>query len=424
MNLEGIAGGMKILVLNAGNTLNYGSMMMIENLVYHTLRHSDGLDIEFVVPSERPMETQDRLSKSLGKWAQNTRAVAVPELAGAARNRIGRGLQLFLGLPSGAPLHELARRCDLVVVLGGDDYTEDYGYRAPLLMLAQLRALVNLGLPVLMLGQSIGPFYSWRVHVARTLLKRMSKIVAREPLTAKYLQSELKLRNVGLASDLALLPLCAEEQQWRAGVTVDGSYVTVVPSELIWRYSPEPIREAYIQQMAAACKTILERLPDHKLVILPHVLAPESSDDRKAARDIATVLKENARYSRRIVVIEQPLLPYEARTIVGRSRFVVTGRMHAAISAVACGVPPLSMAYSRKYWGIIGEQLGLSDWIVDIRFHSWEETMISLTKRMEVLLENLTDILAHIEMRLDGLRALAMENIRELCTCMELARKR
>jgi len=45
--------------------------------------------------------------------------------------------------------------------------------------------------------------------------------------------------------------------------------------------------------------------------------------------------------------------------------------MHAAISTLVRGRPVVSLAYSRKYHGILGEYLGLKKYVLDVRQLTW-----------------------------------------------------
>ena len=134
----------------------------------------------------------------------------------------------------------------------------------------------------------------------------------------------------------------------------------------------DPDRGNYIKCLTNLSIQLLNRFNDNQLLILPHVLSPDKSDDRLVGRDLYINLKRQGINTSRMVFLDNQLLPYQARQLLRDSRFVITGRMHAAISSFACGVPPRS-SYSRKYWGIIGEYLGMKDLIIDVRDKSWKD---------------------------------------------------
>lgn len=397
---------MKIAVLNASNTKNYGSMMMLENYIYYTLQRHSLPKFRFEVLSSQPRETKENLLRALGGYASTVSAVLPPVGRPGLLNKLKRGLVLALGAGKGYPMTHLTQTVDIVVVLGGDDYTEDYGYWGALWQLARLRLIRRAGTPVVMLGQSIGPFRSWREPVARFLLRHVSVIVARDPVTYRYLRDRLRLCNVEQGADLALLPLASESE-----VVQGKPYFTVVPSELIWRYSKHPDRTAYVHCMTNICQAALDLLPQHTLILLPHVLAPDKADDRKSTRDIAVRLNEVERNRDRIVTRENTVIPSEARAILQGSEFVIAGRMHGAISALSGAVPTVSMSYSTKYWGIIGEQFGLQDWIVDVRGKSWVEVEDTVIQKMRRLIDGGEIVRKDVRARLKDLQSLAVRNI-------------
>ena len=374
-----------VTLLHVSNTLNYGSMMMGENFIYH-VAHRAAVPIRFQVTTLRPQETRDRLTRALGGKVDDRCVTAVDEPmirnAGKARN-------LFL-IASGLKAREFVApwvgQSDMVAVLGGDDFTESYGYRGPLLELTLFRILKYVGIPVVMVGQTIGPFRSWRAPLARLLLRHVSLIIAREPFTYQYLRRRFGLQNVELGADLAFAKLAREDDD--LGLILPDEYFCVVPSELLWRYGLKPSREAYLRALAGISRALLQMCPGAHLVLLPHVLAPDVSDDRRAARDLYRLLVEDRAVRERIHLVEGELLPYQARGILGRALLTVTGRMHAAISSLVRGRLAISLAYSEKYDAIIGQYLRLPELVVDVRRVSWCEVERTVIEKVRTLMNS------------------------------------
>lgn len=99
---------------------------------------------------------------------------------------------------------------------------------------------------------------------------------------------------------------------------------------------------------------------DKKVVLLAHVL--RWTDDGRFVKEIVSQLDNN-----RIEGINDVLLPFQARAILGSSYFVVTQSMDGAISSLQRGVPAICLSYSVKFWEVIGEYLGLPELVVEIR---------------------------------------------------------
>ncbi len=401
---------MKLLVYNIPNTLNYGSMMMAESLFYRLAKEYSGDRIEFLVVTPKAEETCTRLYEAVGKETKNVTMKAVHPREVIAGKKIGKLLSKLTGIDLKNKLHPDVQDVDGVVVLGGDDFTEDYGYIGPILALLTFRCFNKIGKKVIMCGQTIGPFYSWRKPVVKHLLKYVTQIIARDPITYRYLSEDFKLNNVTLAADLAFLPLARESES--QDVKPSDEYFTIVPSELIWKYAREKDREKYLQVLTNVAAYILEQWPDSKLLILPHVLAPETVDDTLAGRDLFIKLKRKGVDSSRIIFEQRQLLPYQARQLLSGSRLVVTGRMHAAISSLESGVPAVSLSYSRKYWGIIGEYLGMKNFIVDVRDKTWDEIEINVLQQLEKAEKQYASLREEIRIKVNAMQRKALEGIR------------
>jgi colanic acid/amylovoran biosynthesis protein len=403
---------MKLLVLHIPNTLNYGSMMMAENLFFYLSRELAQEDLELVIATPRPEESGARLRKALQPAIDHLKINTVEPQKIYRGSKLEKALALLLGVGVHRVLSPLALSADGVVVLGGDDFSEDYGYIGPLLELLMFRAFVRSGIDVAMCGQTIGPFYSWRRPLFRHLLARVTEITARDPITYQYLCDEFKLKNVSLGADLAFLPLAWEKTDQE--IRLNQPYFTIVPSELLWKYARDPRRSDYINFLTDLAVKLLKKFSDCQLLILPHVLTADSDDDRLAGRDLYINLKRQGIARSQMVFLRGELLPCQARQLLRSSQFVITGRMHAAISSFACGVPALSLSYSRKYWGIIGEYLGMKELIIDVRDQSWSDIGEIALNRIDYINDHYEEIAAGIRNTVPKMQDMAMQSIREL----------
>lgn len=136
-------------------------------------------------------------------------------------------------------------------------------------------------------------------------------------------------------------------------------------------------------------------LLDKKIVLLPHVLRSPQVDDRNTITELAASFGNN----RRLVFIYDEMLPSEARMILGHGFFTVTGRMHAAISTMQMGKPAISLSYSVKYDGIIGEGMGLRDLIVEAQEDKWSsgEIVEMVSERIEFVMKNYYELIKKID---------------------------
>ncbi len=157
----------------------------------------------------------------------------------------------------------------------------------------------------------------------------------------------------------------------------------------------------------------VEHVPGSQLLILPHVLAPDGADDRLAGRDLLIGLKRIGVSPERLVFLRADAAN-QARYLIENSRLLITGRMHGSISSFCVKVPPLVLSYSRKYWGIIDEYLGMGDLIVDVRHHGWEELRQISKARLDFILENRDELVQRMADKLPAMEKAAMLNIKVL----------
>lgn len=398
---------MKMLILGIPNTLNYGSMMMAENFIGRYAETVKSLDAIIVTPNRK--ETVSRLQRALGTAGSNVTFHTVHP----SEVFRGSGKRLLLCVTTGLGFSErLAAEiadADVVVVLGGDDYTEDYGYRGPLWNLLLLKGLLGLGKRVYMCSQTVGPFHPWRRALFARLLRGVDAIVAREPITFEYLTTKLGLKNIHLGADLAFLPLMMEGQEEYTCPFKD--FVTLVPSELIWRYTADQHRMSYMRFLTRISQRIMSEYPQLGMVILPHVLAPAEADDRIAAREIYATLEAAGIGPTRVLLVDEPLLPYQARSILGQSALAITGRMHGAVSTFEQGVPAVSLSYSRKYHGVIGQYLGFPHLVVDVRNKSWHDIEIEVWTAVQHIMKHRQVIAQEITRKVQAMQDAAKVNI-------------
>lgn len=404
---------MKFLVFNTPNTLNYGSMMMAQNLfTYMGSVIPDGR-LNLLVVTTKGDETRDRLVRALSGESNEVSLHVIHPRDLVIGGRLRRNLAKLTGVGFRRRLSKEVDSVNGVVVLGGDDFTEDYGFVRPVVQLATLGRFADLGKPVVLSGHSVGPFSSWREPIIRYLLRKMTLIVARDPISHRYLKRDLRLANVALGADLAFMPL-ADEHRYSSLELPWGSqpYMTVVPSEILWRYAQTRDRKAYIDMLVRLCKAVLDKTPRLALLILPHVVTNDESDDRLAGESLRSGLLAAGIEESRLSLESRQLLPGEARAMLARSQLVVTGRMHAAISALVSGVPAVSLAYSTKYWGIIGDYLGLKHWIVDVRYNSWAEVEEKVFRTVLTILAEREEVTKLVRARTCGMQRRALDTVR------------
>jgi colanic acid/amylovoran biosynthesis protein len=305
-----------------------------------------------------------------------------------------------------------------IVVLGGDVLSEYYAGRRIAIDLYKLHRLLRES-SVFLVSQTIGPFHSWRKHLARFCL-RGCQIYSRDVLSAKYLRDTLKLKNVFETSDLAFLDLPKQNDDKRSINLLKrydihrDEYITIVPSGSVGQYTNS--YSDYLKIWSNITSSLFEssNLESKKIILLPHVLRPTHADDRNIIEDIRKSLTK--KYAN-LICIRDVLLPSEARIILGNGLFTITGRMHAAISTFQMLKPAISLSYSLKYKGIVGGGLGLNDLIIEARGNElWSTGKIveEVKDRIEYVLLNYDDLISGIRPAVKKNKQMAIAQIEDV----------
>ncbi|MCW4030143.1 MAG: polysaccharide pyruvyl transferase family protein [Candidatus Bathyarchaeota archaeon] len=385
----------KIVILSANDTQNYGSAMMCINLIYY-LSKKMGPNISFIVDALKENDIK-RLTDETGNtpkilWMPTKRVHHKGQKLKEAMKEV-RGAFL-----SAINILSLTPTC--VIDVGGDNLGEYYYGGDIALNLAKVR-LLSSRTPVFFAGQTIGPFYSWRKLIVGPLLSKCH-IYARDRASYNYALNVLHCQNVIETRDLAFLDLPKQSNlNWmnaplkKYGIK-SNSYVTIVVSGLSHFYTSK--RENYVRCWVRILENVatMTRLESYKLVLLPHVLTA-SHDDRKIIAQIKERMEKSLQD--RFVFINDVLLPSEARSILGNGLFTITGRMHAAVSTLQMGKPALSISSSDKFDGVIKRGLNLDELVIDADIPSlWDsgEVVNILSGRVNYLLDNYENIIARI----------------------------
>lgn len=339
---------MKVLIMRASNTKNYGSLMMVAN--YIRLYKDKYPNSSFIVDNVEENGLQRIIDSSGVEDIEGFLNLGVelrPSCVGNGNfTKLIKYLKYSLGF--GKLMKSLG--VDKVIQLGGDDFSEYYSIKALTIELLKIESLLNNNIDIALIGQTMGPFYSWRKLWVKKLLNKVT-IFSRDENSAQYLINDLSLSHVKVAADLAYLPLYkqgSEEIKNKVDEIIKeyGNYTVIVPSGL-WKAYTSSL-DNYVDSYIKLINQLIKN--GEKVVILSHVLSDTSSDNL-IINEIQTKIgtPDNVKY------ISETLLPVEAREIISRAKVVISGRMHACVSALQVGVPAIPLSYSVKFKGVIGE---------------------------------------------------------------------
>lgn len=391
---------MNILILDSGNTYNYGSMMMAENLIYYSEKITGGKSNYYIETSD--YNNIERLKQATG--LENIYMIKMKELFRMERFRSTYFMDL---LKIKNTKTDLLNKMDKIFFLGGDDFTQIYGKRQLIQCLLLVDFMKHKNNYVALVGQSIGPFDKLIEILAMNVFKKMDLISLRDPESFNYLKSK-KLSNIESVTDLALLPLAKESKCEKSE-----KYVLVCPSEIMYKYAKSKDRKKFVELNKKMCQYILDKLPSIELILLPHVTEDRTGGDIKMLKDIYDAI--DSKYKNRIKKIESNILPYEVRQIIKQSQFVVAERMHPAISALECEVASVVFSYGRKYEGIFEKLYELKETVLDMRkFDDYDVMWIELKEIIDYVLENNIYLIEKIKNKNEYTQQIVMRHLESL----------
>ena len=403
----------KIVILHVPNTFNYGSAMMGINFIHYFSSMTD-IDVEFICDASTEEDIKRMVEETLNKRV--IKKLKMTELSTEGSTKLQKIINLRRSILDQVndilSLHPIC-----VIVLGGDDLSEYYMGRYIVIELYKLYKL-SKKTTVFLVGQSIGPFYSWREKIARFCLKNC-QIYSRDPISTKYLRESLKFKKVFESSDLAFLDL-PKQNDIKSTDLLDKydinreEYISIVPSGSVKLYTID--HTSYVKSWIDIVKFLAESpdFRDKKIVLLPHVLAPPPVDDRNIIEEIENRLSD--KYNN-IIYIKDDLFPSGARTILANGIFTITGRMHAAISTFQMLKPAISLSYGIKYMGVIGGRLGMSDLIIKADNSSLWNTgkIVELVKnKVEYVIQSYDSLNERIALALEENKRLAIAQIEDI----------
>ncbi|SDK08364.1 colanic acid/amylovoran biosynthesis protein [Ferrimonas sediminum] len=350
---------MKILIMRASNTMNYGALMMVA--IYIAKCKEKNPNASFIVDNVEKNGLNRIKFESGVEEIESFNELGVklrPDCEGDS-NILKLFKYLKYSVLFGSSIKALG--VDKVVQLGGDDFSEYYSIKALVIEFIKILSLTWKGINTTLVGQTIGPFRSWRIRLARFVFDKV-KIYTRDENCKNYLIKEIGLTNVESSKDLAYLPLPKQGSKDVVGqadliLNYASEYITLVPSGLWKSYTDK--RDDYISNWVDLINELHER--NEKVMLLAHVIS-DTSDDRKAIDSILKRLPVGVKD--RLIVVDQVISAALARELISRSRLVISGRMHACVSALQTLTPTIPLSYSIKFKGVIGE-LPVENYIIE-----------------------------------------------------------
>ncbi|HOA81387.1 MAG TPA: polysaccharide pyruvyl transferase family protein [Defluviitaleaceae bacterium] len=296
-------------------------------------------------------------------------------------------------------LNKFLKNTKVVLAVGGDVYSLDYGIPKPYTDLNEY--FLSKRKPVILWGASVGPFTSKPKYEAymKKHLKRITAIFAREDVTMDYLDSIGVNKKVYRVTDPAfLLPI----QQPKDITSIPDNSIGINISPLMSRY----ITKNNIDQLSYKTANIIDKIiskTDKYIYLIPHVGATNSNVYKKDYRFLKKV-NDLIKDKERVVLIEDKYSASEMKWIISKMQVFMGARTHATIASLSSGVPTISFVYSIKGLGINKDIFNHTDYC--IKKSEWNPDII-LEKLIHVL-DNEKMIRAYLDEKIPVIKQQAL----------------
>lgn len=271
--------------------------------------------------------------------------------------------------PSG--LRGVLHDADILVVVGGSNLHDSESVH-PLASAARLYTLsaaipaaVKAGIPVLLLGHTLGPFPARRrltTEMARRMIGIADLAVVREAESVPVAE-ELGIAQIELAPDMAfaLQPIATRRViDIVETLPVPAGQTAVIAVRQHPSLGPDADRRIN-DELVAAIGGLYDNGHLGAVMVVSHTIGPTPiEDDRGPSRVLAEKLRD--RYpDLPVVYLQEDLAPAELAWLYGQMACMIAVRLHAAILAMLMGTPTFAIAYfTHKTTGVMSA-VGLPD---------------------------------------------------------------
>lgn len=274
---------------------------------------------------------------------------------------------------------------DAMFSIGGDNYAIDYGFEIVDRLIAINTSAKEMGIPVIIWGASIGPFDRDKMFEQRIAshLSQIDLIVVREPDSLEYLHSLGIEHNVILSPDPAFV---IESRRPKSITTeieqiISKDFIGLNLSPVLSKYVTGGDLDRWRANATLIVIGLLERFKE-PILLIPHVTSPTGDprmDDSIFLESIRKRLPVHLQI--RVTIVSNELTCDEVKWLISRAEIFIGARTHSTIAAFSTTVPCISIAYSRKAWGINQSLFGHHRWVQPVK----DISSMSLSERVRKL---------------------------------------
>jgi polysaccharide pyruvyl transferase WcaK-like protein len=267
------------------------------------------------------------------------------------------------------------RLSDIVIDIGGDTLTEDYGHISFMRSYITHLFPILLDRPLVIYGETIGPF-SWfgSRSLMRWLLSHTKLITVRESASALEIENLGIRKPVYITADSAFIMKPAEIAEVmdildsESIQKKDSPFIGISVSRLISQYGFRDVKGTenkymkYVTIMAQFADSMID-ITGASLIFIDHVTDPNPKyNDRTVSNDIYELMNMKSR----VKLIKGDYSAMQLKGIIGQCQLFIGSRLHSLIAATSMGVPTVAISYSRKTTEIIGKMLKQDKYMLNI----------------------------------------------------------
>ena len=309
--------------------------------------------------------------------------------------------------------------CDVICCVGGTTFADSMLYKVPWNIMAALPAFL-VSRPLAFLSQTMGPFESkWNERCAHWTLRRAKLVHGRGRRSADFVTG-LGIGDVRYWPDLSfMMSLDAARQSdrlanWRARIAAlslarGGSPVGLTPNTIV-NGKMTGVGANYVALMAAIIVDLHER--GYAPVLIPHSYRADNDGSHNNDTGLCKAILEQLPSGVDCLYVGEDLSSQELRLLVGDLRFLVASRFHSMISALAVGVPPLTIGWGRQKYLEVLEAFELGELYVDYA----EADLHEVRRRIDLIEADHARIQGQIDQGLSQLLAVGSTLGAELLT--------
>jgi polysaccharide pyruvyl transferase WcaK-like protein len=279
-------------------------------------------------------------------------------------------------------------------ISGGDSFSDIYGIRRFYYVSLPQILIVLMEKKLILLPQTLGPFKRKTVKFWASYIMRHAYLVfsrdnssiqeMKRMLGSKFDQDKFKFcYDVGFVLD----PIPSKEINSDSNIISEKSkdfLVGLNVSGLLYmggytRNNMFGLKVDYHQLISEILDFLINK-NCASVLLIPHVFGvnnPES--DAQACMKTFDQYKDQ--YKEKINVVRNSYNQNEIKYIIGLCDFFIGSRMHACIAAISQCIPAVSVAYSKKFYGVM-ESIGVEDLVADPRNLEMDELMMIIRDSM------------------------------------------